>query len=288
MATTRTEPIQLWPGGAPGTGVAMSPEITGSGSLLGGPPAPIVRNVSVPTLTPYLPDPAVANGTAVVIAPGGGFQFLSWEAEGTAVAERLQALGVAAFVLKYRLADTGETDDDFSQAMAAWFLGLLDESGAVRPVTAHRISPGAELLAYADGRQAVRVVRERAAEWSLDPARIGFVGFSAGAFVATATAFSEDALERPDFVGLIYGGSPMGPVTDATPPMFCVVAQDDPLCLETCVATTEAWRQAGRPATLHVYDEGGHGFAGAAQQAPVTGWFDRLATGRDELGLLTG
>lgn len=263
--------IRLWDGVAPGSEAATWREITSKGA--GG--EPVVRNVVVPTLTPYLPEPVLANGTAVVVAPGGGFTYLAWEHEGTTVAEWLAQRGVAAFVLKYRIADTGETDDDYAKAMAALFARLIP-GGTPRSVDLDGL-PETKELAFADGAQAVRVLRARAAEFGFHPDALGFVGFSAGAFVATSVALHPDSDVHPNFVAAIYGGAPLGVVSGATPPLFSVVAADDALCFDTCLTTFRAWRAAGRPAELHVYDRGGHGFGTTKHGWPADSWLDRLA-----------
>ena len=262
--------IRLWDGVAPGSEAATWEEVTsafGEGER-------VVRNVVVPTLTPFLPDPVLANGTAVVVAPGGGFAFLSWDNEGEPVAEWLAQRGVAAFVLKYRVANTGETDDEFKTAMAALAAGLM--AGGKRREVLQLLDAEVTQLARADGAQAVRVLRARASEFGFHPNAIGFLGFSAGAFVATAAALDEDSAGRPDFVAAIYGGAPLGPVVEATPPLFSLVAADDALCFDTTLKTFQAWQAAGRPAELHVYDQGGHGFGTHKLGLPVDTWLDRL------------
>ena len=262
--------IRLWDGVAPGSEAATWEEVTsafGEGER-------VVRNVVVPTLTPFLPDPVLANGTAVVVAPGGGFAFLSWDNEGEPVAEWLAQRGVAAFVLKYRVANTGETDDEFKTAMAALAAGLM--AGGKRREVLQLLDAEVTQLARADGAQAIRVLRARASEFGFHPNAIGFLGFSAGAFVATAAALDEDPAGRPDFVVAIYGGAPLGPVVEATPPLFSLVAADDALCFDTTLKTFQAWQAAGRPAELHVYDQGGHGFGTHKLGLPVDTWLDRL------------
>src|SRR5437764_3722274 len=155
------------------------------------------RNVSIATLTSYLPDPAKANGTAVIVAPGGGFMTLSMENEGSNVAKALAAHGVAAFVLKYRLNPTPAELADYQKAMAAMF------TGAGRP----KSPPPTGVAAFgsiapmlADSRAAFALVRKNAAQWHVDPNRIGMVGFSAGAMLTLATALSEPDT-KPAFIG---------------------------------------------------------------------------------------
>jgi acetyl esterase/lipase len=245
-----------------------------------------VRNVVVPTLTPYLPHPDLANGTAVIVAPGGGFHFLSWDNEGTRIAEWLVDRGVTAFVLKYRLADTGSTDESYKASMEALMQRLISQALQGGEFDLDSLVPDVRALAYADGQEAVRLVRRRAGEWGIDQAKVGFLGFSAGAFVSTAVALSEDPAARPDFVAPIYGGAVPGSVPADAPPLFAVVAGDDLLCREHTLRTVQAWLAAGRPAELHLYESGGHGFGATKLGLPVDGWLDRLAEWMQARGLL--
>jgi acetyl esterase/lipase len=264
--------IQIWPEGAPGSEewthveAAFVDEFSGDERI---------RNVVFPTLTVFPADPSVATGMAVVIAPGGGFFMLSWDSEGTTVAEWLAAQGIAAFVLKYRLEDTGPTTEDFRQTSAVITRSvLMDADGGIRQIQDPGELGAVVPLAMTDGQQALRVVRARASEWSVDPGRIGLLGFSAGAFVAAAGAVSPDGQARPNFVGLIYGGSIAGPIPPDAPPMFCVVAADDPICLDTTLKVAEAWRRAGRPVDLHLFAKGGHGFGATKLGLPIDAWPD--------------
>ena len=259
--------IALWPGTAPGSEdwthtEAAFTEASG---------APRVRNVVVPTLTPHLPDPARANGTAVIVAPGGGFRMLSLDHEGTDLCDWLCARGVACFLLKYRLGDTGATEGEFWAAFGAMFAELLAPDAPKGPA-AERAAGAVFPLAVADAEQAVRVAR--ASGVRVD--RLGFIGFSAGAALATATALSADAAARPDFIGAIYGASTVTTVAADAPKMFSVVCADDPLCLDDCVAAFRAWHAAGRTPELHIYAEGGHGFGLKPQGKPVDAWPEQL------------
>ena len=235
----------------------------------------MVRNVTVPTLTPFLPDTGTAPRAAVVVAPGGGFRTLAWDYEGTDVAQWLAARGIAAFVLKYRLVDTGPAHDDFTRHVQAW-IAEAQRDGTPMRARAGRIAPHVETLAAADATGAVRLLRQRAAEWDLPPDRIGMIGFSAGAFVTTDVATDPDRTARPDFVAPIYGGGPVRDVPADAPPMFAAIAADDSVCLDATLETFAAWRSAGCSAELHVYDRGGHGFGAKKQGLPVDGWLDRL------------
>jgi acetyl esterase/lipase len=222
------------------------------------------RNVTVATLTPFLPDPARATGAAVVVAPGGGFRTLSMENEGWDVARALAAKGVAAFVLKYRLNQTPADMTAFERSNSA--------TGR-RP----RMSPEQAMAGLApqiaDARAAFALIRRRAGEWHVDPDRIGMVGFSAGAMLTLATTLAgEDA--KPAFIGDIYG--PLAPVTvpkDA-PPLFVALAADDPLFANSGIGLIDSWRAAKRPAEFHLFEQGGHGFGMYQKATTSTGWFD--------------
>jgi acetyl esterase/lipase len=275
--------VPIWPGSAPGSENWTQKETT----FLSPQKETWVRNVTKPTLTVYLPARGKADGTAIVVCPGGAFLFLAWEHEGTQVAEWLSARGVAAFVLKYRLIDTGATDEDYKR-ISAEVMGSDRQAGAAR----HYEPPAAMAvdipLADEDGRQAIRYVREHAAEWGVNPHRIGIMGFSAGGVVATEAAFKYDAASRPDFVGGIYAPV-FGEVTapaDA-PPLFIACANDDPISNKAAVKLMAAWQAAGRPVEAHVYSKGGHGFGMHKQGLPSDHWIDRFGDWLNAQGLLT-
>jgi acetyl esterase/lipase len=231
------------------------------------------RNVTVATLTPYLPDPSNASGAAVVVAPGGGFRTLSMENEGSNVAKALAAKGVAAFVLKYRLNQTPEDMPGFEKSMAAMFSRTA--ARPPRPSTpdamAAAIAPQLE-----DARAAFALIRRRAAEWRVDPSRIGMVGFSAGAMLTLTTALAgQDA--KPAFIGDIYG--PVGAMTvpaDA-PPLFVALAADDPFFGSGETGIVKSWIAAKRPVEFHLYEQGGHGFGMYPKTTTSTGWFEAFA-----------
>jgi acetyl esterase/lipase len=250
----------------------------------------IVRNVVRPTLTAFLPDRQKANGTAVIVCPGGGFRFLAWEVEGTQVAEWLRARGVAAFVLKYRLLDTG-SEEEFRKSMQELLKSILERMKNVdagkRPVLSEEMRK-MNALAAADGRQAVRVVRERAAEWGVQPDRVGIMGFSAGGLVTTAVVTGYDAASRPSFAAPIYGpGFSSVKVPGDAPPLFVLCAGDDALVPPgESIRLYSAWRAAGKSAELHVYARGGHGFGMRRQGLPCDGWIDRFGDWLGQQGLL--
>ncbi|KRA68412.1 esterase [Caulobacter sp. Root656] len=239
------------------------------------------RNVTVATLTPFLPDPAKATGAAVIVTPGGGFRTLSMDNEGYDVARALADKGVAAFVIKYRLNQTPADMAGFERSMAEMF-----STTAARPP---RPSPQAAIAGLApqlaDSRAAFALVRKRAAEWHVDPDRIGMVGFSAGAMLTLATTLAgEDA--KPAFIGLIYG--PLAPVTvpaDA-PPMFVALAADDPFFANSGFGLIDSWKAAKRPVEFHLYEQGGHGFGMYPKTTTSTGWFDAYVRWLGMHGLL--
>jgi acetyl esterase/lipase len=246
------EVITLWPGGAPGSEEWTQTEQED----LVPPSLRVVRNVVQPTLMVYLPPADIATGTAVVVCPGGGFHFLSIHMEGTDVARWLNAHGVAAFVLKYRVLRTG---DDFPGIV--WQnLGDPNRMAALeKPLVP---------LAVADGLQAIRMVRARAVEWGVLPERIGIIGFSAGAKVTLNVALSQDAASRPNFAAPIYGGgSPQNVPTNA-PPLFVLCADDDEMAAAAAAKLYLAWR-ACHSAKLHIYSKGGHGLGMQTRGLPA-------------------
>lgn len=260
--------ITLWPVGAPGSEAWLQRE---QETYLPSPyDVKVVRNIAQPTLTVYLPAPAVANGTAVIICPGGAFHFLSIESEGTEVAHWLCTRGVAAFVLKYRVLQTEAYDEDFVKQMREIFLN--------REKLGERMKQ-AEPLAIADGKQAIKVVRKRAAEWGIVADQIGMLGFSAGGAVTVGAALQYDEESRPNFVAPIYTapfGTAIAVPADA-PSLFMVLASDDPLVAEASLPLYSAWRGAGHLAELHIYAQGGHGFGMKKQGLPSDHWIDRFA-----------
>jgi len=258
--------IPLWPNGAPGSENWTQQEQETSGL----PPLDIkvVRNIARPTVMAFLPNSAVATGTAVVVAPGGAFHFLAIEHEGLDVARWLNARGIAAFVLKYRVLETAVRDEDF--------LRELGEHMADRNWLRERM-PWIGGMAVADGQQAVRLVRRRAPEWSIAPDRIGIMGFSAGGVVTTGVAAQYDAESRPDFAAPIYTAPwEVGTVPADAPPLFIALANDDQMAVDASVPLYTKWRAAGHPAELHIYAKGGHGFGMLKNNLPSDHWIERF------------
>ena len=243
---------------------------------------PFVRNVAVATLTPVLPAPDKATGAAVIVAPGGGFLFLSMGNEGWEVAHALADRGVAAFVLKYRVRPTPANMADFEQSVTAMF------AGAARPTPpAGAAPPSAPPLTdqVADARAAFALIRARASEWHVDPNRIGMVGFSAGAGTTMATALTAPDT-HPAFIAPIYGAMNAVQVPANAPPMFVALAADDPLFGGRGFGLVQSWQAAGRPVELHYYQNGGHGFGLGNPNKTSNIWFESFMHWLDVNGFL--
>ena len=232
---------------------------------------PMARNITTATLTPFLPEPGTANGAAVIVAPGGGFRWLSMGNEGWEVAEALAKQGIAAFVLKYRLIPTPESLDDFT----AWMNrprtappppSDSNQSAPARPVQ-RDLSNQLE-----DAEAAYDLIVKRAEEWGVDVDRIGMIGFSAGAGLTMHSTLHSDKMDLA-FIGPIYGG--MGPVEvpEDAPPMFNVIASDDFL-FRGQFGVIDSWFKAGIPVEFHLYQNGGHGFGLGNPNRTSNRWFD--------------
>ncbi|MCB9423391.1 MAG: alpha/beta hydrolase [Ardenticatenaceae bacterium] len=226
-------------------------------------PDEMVRNVVVPTLTRFKPPEGTANGTAIIVAPGGGFHFLMMYHEGYDVARWLTKFGVTAFVLKYRVQHTPEDDSKMSA-----FLEEFDRN--LPAVTQTEVDPPmnyppleeARLWSEEDGRQAIRFLRQNAAELGINPNRIGIMGFSAGGGVAINSILEHDAQSYPDFAAGIYPAYRIvKPMPKAVPPLFIVMADDDNLVAPISSARLyEDGHKAGQSVELHIFANGGHGF----------------------------
>ena len=265
--------IPLYAGPAPGTENARQQEV--EFTMFG---EPRVRNVTRPTLTVYRPDTAKANGTAVVVAPGGGFQFLSVKSEGTDVAKWLADQGVTAFLLKYRLNESTADTAAFEAHLRQLIKGEVKQDPLNTPAAA---------WATADALAAIKLIRTQAMTFNVDPKRLGLIGFSAGGRVASGVATGYDPASRPDFIAIIYGAMAAGQTVPAdAPPAFIVVAGDDPLLSHASIPMYEAWRAAKRPAELHIYQSGGHGFGMNRQSTTSDHWIDAFGWWLEALGLL--
>src|SRR5580700_4418930 len=257
--------VPIWPGAVPDQQPVAGPEVaktTGKEFLVAGRPAVGVSHVSQPTMTVYS-STGKNTGAAVIVFPGGGYEDLAIDLEGTEVCDWLTATGITCVLLKYRVPDSGP----YPKSSAA----------------------------LQDAQRALGIVRAHAAEWQIDPQRIGVLGFSAGAHLAAAlsTHFEQrlydpiDAADklscRPDFAVIVYPGylalaeqnfAPNGEihVTDKTPPSFIVQAEDDPVHVENSTVYFLALKNAKVPAEMHLYAQGGHGYGLRRTALPVTGW----------------
>ena len=266
MAAEPTEVIDLWPAVAPGepSGVGEETSIVGKPEEKG--TVTRVGNVTKPTLTIYRPAADKANGTSVIICPGGGYNILAWDLEGTEIAEWLNSVGVTGIVLKYRVPRRPNAPKDEEQ-----------------PVCSHQ-----------DAQRAMRLVRSKAAEWKLDDTKIGILGFSAGGHLAARTSTNYETLSypaiddadklsgRPDFTILIYPAylvtkdmtslTPMNAVNDKTPPAFLAHAYDDGVTADSSVQYFLALKRNKVSAELHVYSKGGHGYGMRPSPNAVVTW----------------
>jgi acetyl esterase/lipase len=257
--------IPIWPKGAPGEKINLPAEVdttTAKDNLIAGKPLIRLGNVLNPTITLYLPT-TKPTGVAVVVFPGGGYHILAIDLEGTEVCDWLTSSGVACIILKYRVPDSGP----YPKSSAA----------------------------LQDAQRAVGLVRSHAAEWHIDPNRIGVLGFSAGAHLAAALSThydqrlydSVDAADsvscRPDFAIIVYPGylaiaeqnmapNPEIHPTEKTPPSFIVQSEDDPVHIENSTVYFLALKNAKVPAELHIYADGGHGWGLRPTNQPVTHW----------------
>lgn len=232
--------IPLYPGLAPGSEAWNYPETTG-----GTADRPQAMNIVRPVLLYYPADKSKAVGTAMIVAPGGGYRTLMMSYEGVDVAKRLNQMGIEAFVLKYR---TTFVDPAAGRGTAP---------SSTNPQTGQNVRE----LAGADGRQAVRLLRQRAAEFGVLPNRIGIIGYSAGGGVVMSAVLGPPD-GRPDFAAPIYAaGLNSNPPPAGAPPLFLAVAADDrTVGFQGSIDTFGAWVKAGVPAELHVFQTGQHGF----------------------------
>ena len=258
--------LDLWPAAVPGepSGIGEETSIVGKPEEKG--TVTRVGNVTKPTLTIYRPAVDKANGTSVVICPGGGYNILAWDLEGTEIAEWLNSVGVTGIVLKYRVPRRPNAPKEEEQ-----------------PICSHQ-----------DAQRAMRLVRSKAAEWKLDDKKIGILGFSAGGHLAARTSTNYETLSypaideadklsgRPDFTILIYPAylvtkdmtalTPMIAVNDQTPPAFLAHAYDDGVTADSSVQYFLALKRNKVPAELHVYSQGGHGYGMRPSKNAVVTW----------------
>jgi acetyl esterase/lipase len=226
----------------------------------------VVFNVTKPSLTVFTPDPAIANGTAMVICPGGGFIALAMGNEGYDVAKALVKKGITCFVLKYRVAHV--TTNDAVQ----YFNDAVHNNDTAKQRQQREAIP----LGIADGKAAIAYVRGHAKEYNINTDRIGIMGFSAGGTVAASAAFNYTAENKPNFVAPIYAFFPknmIGTIATDAPPLFIAVAANDPLNLQPhSIDLFTAWNTAKKDAELHVFNQGSHGFGMRVQKTTSDKW----------------
>ncbi len=265
LAVTDPAVVRLYPGAAPGSENWHQKEAENTSNMW---QTRIVYNVTDPTLTIFKPTVA-PTGTSVVICPGGGFHALSIDSEGYEVARWLAAKGVTCFVLKYRLVES-KTADPTTELMAKNNQQMETD---VAPIIK---------LAMADGLAAVGYVRQHAADYGLNPKRIGIIGFSAGGTVAASVMYNYTAQTRPDFGGPIYLQYEWvikKEVPADAPPAFILAATDDQLGLAPhSVQLYTDWTKAQKPAELHLYANGGHGFGMRKNNLPSDHWIELFGT----------
>ena len=273
-AETDSEAITLYDGPAPGSENALQSEAwydVGTERW--------VANVTVPTLLPVLPKDPDRTRAAVIIVPGGGFQFVSMDNEGYPIANWLAERGIAAFILKYRVMQTPEGAEAFEAHMGRMFTPPPGEARI-------DVRPGIP-LAIADAQTALTLVRSGAEAWGYDADKIGMLGFSAGAIATLGVTRSDKSdAPKPDFIGYVYG--PMGEVgvPANAPPMFAALAADDDLFAGQGFGLIEAWQSADIPVELHYYQTGGHGFGSYKRGVPADAWFDQFVGWMEAQGLL--
>ena len=243
--------LKIWPGVAPGSESWTQQEREAKSTPIG----TVVFNVVTPTLTVYLPERTKATGTGIIIAPGGAFVALAIDLEGHDVARWLQNKGIAAFVLKYRIMEKRQEGIPADLNM--------DEAGK---------------YGIADGIQAIKVVRQHVAEWGISPDRVGFMGFSAGAMVASGALLQQDAAARPNFAAPIYGGpfGVMPAIPTKLPPIFLAWAQDDSLAVDAVMKFYDSLKSTGYKPEAHIFSAGGHGFGMRKQGTSSDHWIDEF------------
>ena len=279
--------LPIWPGAVPDARPLDGPEVAGTvvdsagnKRLVGGKPWVYVANVSQPTMTVYSPH-GRDTGAAVVVFPGGGYNVLAIDLEGTEVCDWLTSKGITCVLLKYRVPCV--------------------------KVGPYRNCP----TALQDAQRTLGLVRQRAAQWHIDPRKIGVLGFSAGGHLVAAmsTHFERrlyaavDAADRescrPDFAVALYPGhlavreknfalNPDLQVTSRTPPTFLLQAEDDPVDpVENSLVYYSALRKAGVPAEMHIYVTGGHAFGLRPTEAPITRWPKLVETWLATIGVIS-
>ena len=282
------EQIRLWPGTPPDSKPLPGPEkmTVGKGHLLAGKPVTAITNVAEPTMTFYAAT-GKSSGAAMLVIPGGGFEILAIDLEGTEVCDWLVSTGIACILLKYRVPSHP-----------------YDWQTNTRP---HNREVPVESLE--DTQRAMRLIRAHAADWHIDPHKVGVLGFSAGGYLVAeiSTQFAlalyapvdaADSLSsRPDFAVAVYPGhlateddqlNPNVPVSDQTPPTFIVQAEDDHVDgVEQALVYYHALSDAGVPVEMHLYAKGGHAFGLRPTRQPITHWPRLVDAWLNDIGIAT-
>jgi acetyl esterase/lipase len=272
--------IRLWPGKAPGAENWTVAEITTtspSGDRT-------IANVSDPSVTVYLPPASTVPSAAVVVAPGGALRLLAWDSEGVKVAQWLNSKGIAALVLKYRTLQStpGGGRGQGAIPFGPGNVGQPRQEMEIRNANANPEPDNAGLaevlrMGIADAQQALRLARRNAAAWRIDPERVGIMGFSAGGGIAVGTVLAERSDASPDFLVSVYGPALQDVKVPAhAPPLFIAVGSTHFNVTNGCLALFAAWKAAGKPAEIHVYDQVSGGFGMSTRGLPVDSWKDRL------------
>ncbi len=242
---------------------------------------PMARNISTATLTPFLADPDTATGASVIVAPGGGFMWLSMGNEGWEVAEALASNGINAFVLKYRLQPTENTLEDFEKQMNQRFAEAEETNEGETEIQRPRWDLSNQLE---DAEAAYEMILKNSEKWGVDTQRIGMMGFSAGAGLTMHTTLNSEKADLA-FIAPIYGGMDGVTVPKDAPPMFAAIATDDFL-YNGSSDLIKSWFKSGTPVEFHLYQNGGHGFGLGNENKTSNKWFDSFLYWLDVNGFL--
>ncbi len=257
-------PIRLYPGKAPGSETWTHKEVMlDYMSPIWHEMNQVVLNVVDPEIIPYLPTPGTETGAAVLVCPGGGFYALSWNNEGTQVAQWLADHGITAFILKYRVSYSGDTMEDI-QSVADHNYGGVPRDDAYQALAARNREKSAEMgdfrkFAHDDACTAIRYIRSHAKEYGINPDRIGMVGFSAGGILSLDVLDDHDAASKPNLVGCIYGSFFAKDELPADPcPLF--IAADQPEIPGKASDLFALWTKNNLPCEIHAFTDSSHGF----------------------------
>lgn len=269
-----------------------------------------VFNVVEPTLTVFPASPEKAADAAVIVCPGGGFTALSWDTEGPNVARKLSAMGITAFVLKYRVAFSGGTPGEvnmicqssyggqqrtpevleltrknmeFSRAMSEDF-GRRDTTSLKMSKEVLRSLDNIIKMSANDGRRAIEYVRANSEEWNINPDKIGIIGFSAGGMLSLEVAFNHTKESRPDFIGVIYGSMGFKGIPEDPMPMFMASSQNE--AIGGAAELYEAWCNAKVPAEIHSFTGSRHGFGYRGNGDSVNIWIELFYNFLEKTGML--